>query len=84
MINKVYSIFDSKVGAHLQPFFMQANGAAIRAVTELVKDKTHAFGKFPADYTLFELGTFDNSTGVFDMFPTPRSLGVCVEFMSQE
>ena len=52
MIHKIFSVYDSKVEAYLQPFFMQTRGAAVRAITELVADPKHQFGKYPMDYTL--------------------------------
>lgn len=81
MIFKVFTVFDSKVEAYLQPFFMPAKGAAIRAFTEIVCDVNHAFGKHPEDYTLFEIGSFDDSNAKLDMYPTPLSLGVGIEFV---
>ena len=62
---KCFTVYDSKAEAFLQPFFMQSKGAAIRGFTELVNDKNHSFGKYPGDYTLFELGSFDEQTGKF-------------------
>lgn len=80
MIHKVFSVYDSKVEAYLQPFFMQTRGAAVRAITELVGDSKHQFGKYPMDYTLFELGSYDDSNSKFDLHLTPHSLGLLQEF----
>ena len=81
MLLKVYTIYYSGVEAYLQPFFMAANGAAIRGFSEIVNDPTHQFAKHPGDYTLFELGTYDDITAKFEMLPSPKSLGVGVEFV---
>lgn len=78
---KIFSVYDSKVEAYMQPFFMQSKGAAIRGYTELVNDPNHSFGKYPGDFTLFELGSFDELTAKFDMYKTPVSLGVGLEFV---
>nr|WAE43877.1 MAG: nonstructural protein [Microviridae sp.] len=80
MIVKVFGIYDSKAEAYLQPFFMKSAGEAIRAITDLVNDDKHNFGKYSADYTLFQLGSFDDATAKFDMLLTPHSLGVLLEF----
>lgn len=56
MIQKIFAVYDSKVEAFMQPFFMPAKGAAIRAFTDLVNSKDHSFSKYAEDYTLFELG----------------------------
>lgn len=81
---RVYSVFDSKAEAFLQPFFMQAKGQAIRGFTELANDKNHQFGKFPEDYTLFELGIFDDQKGLIVSHQTPVSMGLAVEFVRSE
>lgn len=80
MILVIYSVYDSKVGAYLQPFFMRSRGEASRAFTEAVADSNSPFCKHPDDFVLFELGTFDDSTGLFDMFSAPCSLGTALQF----
>lgn len=83
MIHRVFSVFDVKAGAHLQPFFSPTKATAIRSITELVRDDKHQFGKYPSDYTLFFLGEFDDEKGMFTLMPAPASLGVLVEFKQE-
>lgn len=78
---KVFTVFDSAVGAYLQPFFMRSKGEAIRGFGELVNDKTHQFGKYPADYQLFEIGSFDQWKCEFKSHPAPLNLGNGLEFV---
>lgn len=59
----VFSVFDVKAGAFLNPFIMPNLATAIRALTDCVTDDNHNFGKHPSDYTLFQLGTFNRETG---------------------
>jgi hypothetical protein len=77
---KIFSIYDSKVEAYKEPFFMQKKGEAIRAITELLHNPQHAFAKYPADFTLFELGEYDDSSGILTSLPSPISLGNLIEF----
>lgn len=84
MILKVYSVFDSKMEAYMQPFFMQARGQAIRAFVDTATDDSTTIGKHPSDYTLFEIGSFDDQTCKFDLSVTPVSLGVALEFLKQD
>jgi len=81
MIMKIFTVYDSKIEGYLQPFFMQHKGAAIRAFSELCNDSGHNFGKYPSDYTLFEVGSWDGSNCGFSLYVTPVSLGVGVEFL---
>ena len=77
----VFAIFDSKAEAYASPFFMGAIGQAIRAFSDEASNDSSNIAKHPEDYTLFHLGTYDDATASFDLLPTPRSLGVAVEFV---
>lgn len=81
MTNLMFSVYDEKSEAFLLPFFLQTKGQAIRAITDCVNDTNHTFYKHPSDYTLFELGSFDDSTGLFVTKKT--SIGNLVEFKTQ-
>jgi hypothetical protein len=78
VIKKIFTVYDEKSEAFLQPFFLDTNGQAIRAITDCVNDLNHQFGKHPSDHTLFSLGTFDDSDGTFQT--SKVSLGCLVEF----
>lgn len=79
MLMKVFCIYDSKAEAYLQPFFMRSKGEALRALQTLVEDANHNFCKFSADFSLFELGSFDDSRAFFDLLSTPKSICVLQE-----
>lgn len=61
----IYTIYDEKAAAYLNPFFLQNDNMAIRTIAEIMHDGTHAFTRFASDYTLYYLGEYDNTTGVF-------------------
>lgn len=61
---KAFAIYDSKADAYMAPFFFAATGLAIRAFIRLVNDEQSEVCRFPADYTLFEIGTFEQADGV--------------------
>ena len=83
MLMKVFSVRGMKAEAFLQPFFMVTKGTAIRAFTALVNDDKHHFGKHPEDFTLFELGEWDDCNNSWEMMASPHSIGVGVEFKRQ-
>ncbi|QCQ84719.1 nonstructural protein [Blackfly microvirus SF02] len=68
----VFTVYDSAVGAHLQPFFSRSMGEAIRSFQDACNDPQTNFNKHSMDYTLFLLGTFDDAGGVFDTSPPER------------
>lgn len=80
MILKLFALYDSKVEAYLQPFFLKSKGEAIRALTRHVNDPNHDFSKYPGDFTLFELGSWDDANAKFILHDAPQSVGVLVEF----
>jgi len=82
MITKIFSIYDSKAENFNLPVYLQSSGLAIRTFSDSVLDPESPFAKHPADYTLFELGTYDDPTSTFDIFPTPKSLHVAIEFIN--
>lgn len=84
MIQKIFAVRDSKTEAFLQPFFMPARGAAIRGFTDAVNDPSHGMGKHPEDYTLFEIGSFDDESGALVSHPSPQSIGSGFEFLRSQ
>lgn len=78
MIKKVFTVYDEKSEAYLQPFFLDTTGQAVRAITDCVNDINHQFCRHTSDYSLFQLGEFDDSSAVFTF--DKKSLGNLVEF----
>lgn len=81
MIKKMFSIYDEKSEAYLQPFFLDTHGQAVRAIVDCLSDPQHNFSRHSADYTLFVLGEFDDKDGTVTINKT--SLGNLVEFKAQ-
>lgn len=79
MILKVFTVYDVKVGAFLRPFFMATTGAAIRAFRDILRDLEHDFSRNPADFTLFEIGTFSEETAEFAQESENQPLGTALE-----
>lgn len=60
MIHKIFAIHDEKAGCYLPPFVLHAIGMATRAFSDACNDLNHQFGQHPADYTLFQIGDYDD------------------------
>lgn len=67
MINyKVFAVYDSKACFFGQPFFDQHVNSAIRNFSDAVNDGSNPnnmWFKHPEDFSLFEIGDFNNETG---------------------
>jgi len=83
VILKVFSVYDSKVEAFLPPLFMKSKGEFLRAFTEACSERSSMFSKHPADYTAFEVGSWDDSSCTFTLLATPVSLGLALDFVKE-
>jgi len=75
---RVFSVFDSKAEIYGMPFFMPNIQMAKRAFADYANDATTNVGKHPEDYTLFELGLFDDNNGRLTAIGTPVSHGLAI------
>lgn len=82
MIQKIFAIYDEAARAYLVPFFLPEIGMATRTFGDCINSKTHQFGQHPDHYTLFCLGTFDDSVAKMDLEQAPQSIGNGVEFIN--
>lgn len=83
MSKKVFTIYDEKAEAFLQPFFAETFGIATRIVSDLVNDPSHQFCRHASDFTLFHIANFDERTGEFEIFDK-KSMGCLVEHRQAE
>lgn len=79
---KVYSIFDSKAEAYLQPFFAVSHGVALRQFISAIQQEDSNFNKFAGDYTLMCIGEFDERKGKLSGLPAHESLGCAIEYLN--
>ena len=84
MIYSVFSIYDSKAEAYLPPFILPKQAQAKRAFSDCVNSDTHQFGQNPADYTLFELGNFNDEDGQHLVHRANISLGNGLEYLEPD
>ncbi len=79
-MQKIFTVYDSKAEAHLPPFFSPATGLALRAFETAANTPDHDFNKYPGDYTLFELGFFDEIKCDWAFHEAKINLGTALEF----
>lgn len=84
MITKAFSIYDSKTKAFNAPFFQASTGGAVRMFDRLINDrKTESMlAKYPADFSLFEVGKFDDSTGRLETLKAPELQATGKDFVN--
>ncbi len=80
MRQKVFCVYDCKAEAFLPPFLCPTAGVALRRFEVTATDVDHDFSRFAADYTLFEIGEFDEVGGFVQMHEAKMNLGTALQF----
>ncbi len=79
----VFSVFDSKVGAFLTPFFCRNRAVALRSFMSACQDSSSDFCRYSGDFSLFEIGEWFPDSGELHMFEAKLNLGLASQFIDQ-
>ncbi len=60
----IFSIYDEASGLYSRPFFDTAPSVAIRSFGDIANGKDHPISDHPEDYTLYQIGSFQDGLGV--------------------
>lgn len=71
---KVFAILDVKAGAYLQPMYFRRTEEALRSFSAAACNPDLDFYKYAEDYVLFEIGSYDDSTGLHKPLVSPISV----------
>lgn len=82
MIHRLFTIHDQKAKAYLPPSTLHQVGMAVRAFADAINDPTHAFARNPGDYTLCEIGTFDDECAKITTTEVPISHGSGLQYVN--
>jgi len=80
---KVFVVYDSAAEAYGLPFFIRSVGEAVRSFTQAAHDPQTLVSKHPDQFTLFEIGTYDDLNGHIEMYAAHKSLGKALEYISR-
>ncbi len=80
---RLFTIFDTKAKAYLPPFCLGEVGQAIRHFGDSVNNKESAFNKHPEDYTLFEIGVFDDNKGMVESYDGPDMISTALSLVKE-
>lgn len=73
-MSKLYTLYDSKSESYSSPSVNPARGQAIRSFGDAVNSGESVLSSHPEDFTLFEIGEFDTSTGLLKAYDTKVSV----------
>ncbi|UYD39229.1 MAG: nonstructural protein [Wigfec virus K19_161] len=60
----IFSVYDSKAKHFHAPYTLQNTAVALRAFSAAVNEPGSQMNQFPADFSLIEIGSYDDATGV--------------------
>lgn len=78
---ELFAIFDSAAVRFIEPFPASTVQVAIRGFQEACSKEGHQFEKFPEDYTLFHVGTFDPEKGEIESWSDLRKVAMATSFV---
>ena len=84
MKQNLYIVYDSKTELYDKPTFAPNNGTMIRSFTDVANNKQHPIGQHPEDYTLFNIGSYDEETGTITQEKTKISVCQAHELIKTE
>jgi hypothetical protein len=82
----IISIKDTAADAFGRPVYVATEGVAIRQFQDEVNraSEDNQIYRHPDDFHLYQLGTFDDVTGLFDILPVPKLVARAKELMIKE
>lgn len=82
----MYSFLDEKSKVYSRPFYGHNDGDALRSFSTVVNDKQSMPSKFPVDFTLWRVGSWDDVLGVLSSTESgaPVYLAKAVDFVDVE
>ncbi len=79
MNNEIFTVLDQAAQMFLEPFFSPTVDAALRGFKEACTKEGHQFQKFPEDYALYHIGTYDAELGMITPIQ-PHKIGMATSF----
>lgn len=84
MQQKIFSIRDAKAGVFYSPFYKTTHGEAERDFHSAVNDKNTTLNKYPEDFDLYYLGTYDTNEGKFESLDTPLHVKKAISCLERQ
>lgn len=83
-MNLVYTVQDSASNTCLPPMTFQSERDAIHAFTDAANDPQTNISKYPADFTLLQIGHFDPRSGKIKPLDDHKIIGNAMKFKKQD
>jgi len=80
---KMYAVWDNAVGSYSAPHCAVTRGVAVRNFIDYCSKSDSEIAKHPKDFSLFEMGEYDDVTGVVENAAAPVNLGSAASFVAK-
>lgn len=71
MKHVIVTVYDSAAQVYSKPFFELSVGTALRSFEDAAANKDSSISQHPEHYSMFILGTYDQSNGSFELHNSP-------------
>jgi len=68
---EIFSILDIKTNVFNTPWFSRTQPDGVRSFKSVANDPSSFISKYPDDYHLYHLGTYEDTAGAFELAPKP-------------
>ncbi len=76
-----FTIYDEKAECFAHPFFVSAIGIATRMLATWTKNPDSMICKHPEDFTLYQVGTWNDAEAKFENLKTPKFVAKATDSM---
>lgn len=80
----VLSIYDTASKLYGRPIFAPAVGLVLREFSDQVNDGKSQYAKHPEHFTLFQLGWFEDSDGVFEQLSPAQLIATGLSCVTED
>lgn len=75
-----YTIYDEKAETFGHPFFVSIQGIAERHLSDWAQNPDSMIGRHPEDFTLYQIGTWNDSEAKLESLGTPKFIAKATEY----
>lgn len=80
-LTNAFAVKDIKSALFSQPHFVETKGVAIRSFATACEDPNTNLNKYPSDFSLYHIGTYNIESGQLTAISKPEQIANASEFV---
>lgn len=81
---KIFTVYDCKAKTYLNPFVQRTSAEAIRGFESAANDTQSSISQYPEDFTLMEIGEWDETNATIIPNDAKISLATAIELKKEK